>query len=128
PVLRLLQRDEDDIDFFFFFQAEDGIRDGHVTGVQTCALPIYLFPIKHGYRFQQPRFVFQARVGECWRYSCYEVTDDADRCRFYPPRFNPVLKFTIRTVMWKVHKQQLGAHLFWPLIQATLRADNARWV
>src|SRR5215510_9474253 len=26
--------------FVFFFQAEDGIRDGHVTGVQTCALPI----------------------------------------------------------------------------------------
>src|SRR5437870_7770193 len=25
----------------FFFQAEDGIRDGHVTGFQTCALPIY---------------------------------------------------------------------------------------
>src|SRR5690625_5631049 len=25
----------------FFFQAEDGIRDGHVTGVQTCALPIF---------------------------------------------------------------------------------------
>src|SRR6266508_4846461 len=25
---------------FFFFRAEDGIRDGHVTGVQTCALPI----------------------------------------------------------------------------------------
>src|SRR2546427_5865939 len=27
---------------FFFFQAEDGIRDLTVTGVQTCALPIYL--------------------------------------------------------------------------------------
>src|SRR5687768_18601298 len=26
---------------FFFFQAEDGIRDVAVTGVQTCALPIY---------------------------------------------------------------------------------------
>src|SRR5258708_33804149 len=26
---------------FFFFQAEDGIRDDLVTGVQTCALPIY---------------------------------------------------------------------------------------
>src|SRR6266702_4965780 len=26
--------------FLFFFQAEDGIRYGHVTGVQTCALPI----------------------------------------------------------------------------------------
>src|SRR5690625_7135374 len=31
----------------FIFQAEDGIRAGHVTGVQTCALPIYIdaFPI-----------------------------------------------------------------------------------
>src|SRR2546425_5074702 len=29
--------------FFFFFQAEDGIRDKLVTGVQTCALPISLY-------------------------------------------------------------------------------------
>src|SRR6266496_5975461 len=29
--------------FFFFFQAEDGIRDLYVTGVQTCALPIWRF-------------------------------------------------------------------------------------
>src|SRR2546430_11306382 len=29
----------------FFFQAEDGIRDLTVTGVQTCALPIYNAPI-----------------------------------------------------------------------------------
>ena len=28
--------------FFFFFQAEDGIRDVAVTGVQTCALPIWV--------------------------------------------------------------------------------------
>src|SRR5690606_39805900 len=28
----------------FFFRAEDGIRDFHVTGVQTCALPISLGP------------------------------------------------------------------------------------
>src|ERR1017187_10654907 len=28
---------------FFFFQAEDGIRDTSVTGVQTCALPIYIY-------------------------------------------------------------------------------------
>src|SRR5690606_40611587 len=33
----------------FFFQAEDGIRDFHVTGVQTCALPIYI-----GLQSQQP--------------------------------------------------------------------------
>src|ERR1039457_6146593 len=30
--------------FFFFFQAEDGIRDYKVTGFQTCALPIYELP------------------------------------------------------------------------------------
>src|SRR5689334_24709173 len=30
-----------DTPWVFFFQAEDGIRDGTVTGVQTCALPIW---------------------------------------------------------------------------------------
>src|SRR5438105_14652710 len=33
--------------FFFFFQAEDGIRDPLVTGVQTCALPILKINDKH---------------------------------------------------------------------------------
>src|SRR5258707_8306699 len=33
--------------FFFFFQAEDGIRDIGVTGVQTCALPISLWRDRH---------------------------------------------------------------------------------
>src|SRR2546422_9759686 len=37
--------------FFFFFQAEDGIRDVAVTGVQTCALPIFgLSPAEQLYR------------------------------------------------------------------------------
>src|SRR5690606_40249883 len=36
--------------FFFFFQAEDGIRDFHVTGVQTCALPIYRRETNQGLR------------------------------------------------------------------------------
>src|SRR5256885_9399609 len=39
--LTLMQTDHDSIHVFFFFQAEDGIRDYKVTGVQTCALPIY---------------------------------------------------------------------------------------
>src|SRR5258708_29124342 len=34
--------------FFFFFQAEDGIRDDLVTGVQTCALPICYDQRGHG--------------------------------------------------------------------------------
>src|SRR5690554_7258639 len=32
---------------FFFFQAEDGIRDADVTGAQTCALPIYALKFTH---------------------------------------------------------------------------------
>src|SRR5690606_19325841 len=34
---------------FFFFQAEDGIRDFHVTGVQTCALPILPIAIQNSF-------------------------------------------------------------------------------
>src|SRR5690554_6973843 len=44
----------------FFFQAEDGIRDADVTGVQTCALPIscgsvFVTEIDHSPRFQLSR-------------------------------------------------------------------------
>src|SRR6266540_5150945 len=41
PSLLLLKMAREGLDFFFFFQAEDGIRYRDVTGVQTCALPIY---------------------------------------------------------------------------------------
>src|SRR2546430_4348424 len=37
-----LYKDDVLYSLFFFFQAEDGIRDLTVTGVQTCALPIFL--------------------------------------------------------------------------------------
>src|SRR5207249_6613574 len=40
--------------FFFFFQAEDGIRHRNVTGVQTCALPIY--PSCQGFAPNDRRF------------------------------------------------------------------------
>src|SRR3712207_7290600 len=46
---------------FFFFQAEDGIRDIGVTGVQTCALPIYL---AHGARGAAPTVGHVARRGQ----------------------------------------------------------------
>src|SRR5207249_6544648 len=36
---------------FFFFQAEDGIRDRNVTGVQTCALPIYWTLVMDGVQY-----------------------------------------------------------------------------
>src|SRR5699024_11745476 len=37
-------------DILFFFQAEDGIRDRNVTGVQTCALPIFGRGLREGPR------------------------------------------------------------------------------
>ena len=37
---------DDLVAVFFFFQAEDGIRDSSVTGVQTCALPIFRNTVK----------------------------------------------------------------------------------
>src|ERR1039457_2281665 len=40
---------------FLFFQAEDGIRDYKVTGVQTCALPIYLRPRRGAARWGDRR-------------------------------------------------------------------------
>src|SRR6266508_3421053 len=45
---------EKSVGFFFFFQAEDGIRDGHVTGVQTCALPIWLRHDGAGFALETP--------------------------------------------------------------------------
>src|SRR2546430_10714129 len=44
---------EECVRYFFFFQAEDGIRDLTVTGVQTCALPIYCL---NGYRYYGPPY------------------------------------------------------------------------
>src|SRR2546427_10649428 len=43
--------------YFFFFQAEDGIRDLTVTGVQTCALPIWLHQARDGEPLAFPRLV-----------------------------------------------------------------------
>src|SRR5690606_40788103 len=45
--------------WYVFFQAEDGIRDFHVTGVQTCALPIYGTRLLHHHRHQGGNAVAQ---------------------------------------------------------------------
>src|SRR5207253_5434862 len=67
--------------FFFFFQAEDGIRDGHVTGVQTCALPISTYRSLGGSRLAPE--VVQAAIP-----ACYEIMEriynDPARCDSFP--------------------------------------------
>src|SRR5256885_9759340 len=56
PTCALLQRLS-----IFFFQAEDGIRDYKVTGVQTCALPIYGDPLLG--RVIDGRYRIRAQLG-----------------------------------------------------------------
>src|SRR2546425_6482407 len=52
--------------FFFFFQAEDGIRDKLVTGVQTCALPIYPESVPRRRRGEQAPQPLPFLGGGCW--------------------------------------------------------------
>src|SRR2546429_356259 len=59
---------------FFFFQAEDGIRDVAVTGVQTCALPIFLVP----------SLDLQARLADAADYGQVTARDDAATAAFEP--------------------------------------------
>src|SRR5207237_8951751 len=58
---------------FFFFQAEDGIRDSSVTGVQTCALPISKPDLEFLRRKNsKPGFVARLRSPERTRDLCDE--------------------------------------------------------
>src|SRR5690606_23658193 len=52
----------------FFFQAEDGIRDFHVTGVQTCALPIFDDFARYGTPYLSEDFEYDAAaVAKHWK-------------------------------------------------------------
>src|SRR5437879_9293200 len=75
--------------FFFFFQAEDGIRDTSVTGVQTCALPIWsLLKCWGDERFaavlRSQATNVQNRV---LQQLCYETEDDPRVRSLYPRTF-----------------------------------------
>src|SRR2546429_4556809 len=59
---------------FFFFQAEDGIRDVAVTGVQTCALPIFLTSILPGKAAAQAEFAKHASPDKFVKYPQPEGT------------------------------------------------------
>src|SRR5256886_13598687 len=50
---------------FFFFQAEDGIRDLTVTGVQTCALPIWFLRVRHHISEADYNSLLQKQGGKC---------------------------------------------------------------
>src|SRR3712207_8113294 len=62
---------------FFFFQAEDGIRDIGVTGVQTCALPIFLRHSKEG---------IAARFQHCFQHYLFADTREVNKNTITPLR------------------------------------------
>src|SRR3989440_686453 len=56
--------------FFFFFQAEDGIRDLIVTGVQTCALPISACRARREWRRTESRKASPcSKIRNVWQHS-----------------------------------------------------------
>src|SRR5437764_6565218 len=77
-----------DFFFFFFFQAEDGIRDTSVTGVQTCALPIYSFHYSPSARVNPSASNSSAALyGSIWR-AATRSTIAASSPGFSRPRSN----------------------------------------
>src|SRR5438552_4888383 len=63
--------------FFFFFQAEDGIRDDLVTGVQTCALPISSRPLTFSFTAGRSRLfrrpAIRLRAGPAHQHCAFAV-------------------------------------------------------
>src|SRR5205823_10870198 len=81
---------------FFFFQAEDGIRDKLVTGVQTCALPI-----SHLFRKVPHQEATSVAEKVCAFYEDYP----------YPPPVDDLQKYQA----WQdPQKQRAEHHLLWP--------------
>src|SRR5207302_3883185 len=70
---------------FFFFQAEDGIRDFHVTGVQTCALPIFWMTIARPSRSD----ILSRGATMCCRAVPSVPTTSGGRSPLWPRPFGP---------------------------------------
>src|SRR5260370_9037030 len=83
---------------FFFFQAEDGIRDSSVTGVQTCALPISKVWSLLCERRRIPGSKDQTLARPAFALGKYGLISSPYRShfyfRFYKPK-SPPLRFTI---------------------------------
>src|SRR2546429_1303514 len=91
-VKLLGERLRTELKFFFFFQAEDGIRDVAVTGVQTCALPI-CFRMREIFRCRSSSPTASPACGTwaaSWtscRHGATKLRPDARSARaFTPPR------------------------------------------
>src|SRR5437762_4768372 len=85
--------------FFFFFQAEDGIRDTSVTGVQTCALPIFS---ERRALIELGKVCLQTAAKECNQVVTRFVSN---YCYYRPQSECPVARPTMRSEERRVGKE-----------------------
>src|SRR5947209_13796371 len=95
---------------FFFFQAEDGIRDIGVTGVQTCALPIWSGVAVKAIETQQHRSEGKRKLGRI-------AADDLDS----PQQFSSIIsiawppKCAEKLMRMRLEQDRAGSDHFSPL-------------
>src|SRR5438067_8587398 len=101
---------------FFFFQAEDGIRDRNVTGVQTCALPISFSTVQYsGQAHSKGKVPIFGKI-LCTEQWCQQKQDNktknrtANRFHFIPPTNSSEPHFALWRLFWL--QRQIGrAHV-----------------
>src|SRR2546427_8765845 len=86
--------------FFFFFQAEDGIRDLTVTGVQTCALPIYTCIMARYFALLGRRIEVQYRAGDMLLPAAGMLVADSGKSIFLEEHF--CQRGTVKTFRWEI--------------------------
>src|SRR5207248_6364213 len=91
--------------FFFFFQAEDGIRDRTVTGVQTCALPIS--KNVRSLLDQLPQYIYAFRGGS-QRADDFGLTHDNHNPRARPIQHESRKRSGLRDILVRSEERRVG--------------------
>src|SRR5260370_38161121 len=97
---------------FFFFQAEDGIRDSSVTGVQTCALPIW----------RQPNRTARARSSCAW-WASDRVAPDPAAAGAWHGMLEHGAHDLLANIVFRLDQLLVGVEVFESLLPHHLRAS-----
>src|SRR6266487_5683054 len=108
----------------FFFQAEDGIRDGRVTGVQTCALPIYWLPPDFGAVGQYAVLFARQWAREGWAVTLVGLTSGPSNRQAAEPVGDGSLE-VLRVHRHTYKKQKFVRRLVWTVVSNILLLSAA---